>query len=94
MNLLAAATQQQQQTPYQNQPYQAQNYQNTTIQPDRPVAKPSFKAKVFVYGNLIFNYIVIILIVVLIFRFIKAFEKIASSLAKGIVIRKDDNPTT
>ncbi len=98
MNLLAAATQPAQQAPvYQSQApayQQNQAYQNTTIQPDRPAPKPSLAAKTFIYGNLAFNYIVVIFIVVLVFRFIRACEKIANSLDKGIVIRKDDTPTT
>ena len=103
MNLLAAATTPAQPPAYQNptnqnpgyqgQAYQNQGYQNTTMQPDRPVQKPSLAAKALVYGNLMFNYIVIIFIVVLVFRFVKACEKIASGLDKGIVIRKDDTTT-
>jgi hypothetical protein len=96
MNLLAAATQPTQLPPgYQNQAYQNQAaYQNTTMQPDKPAPKPSWLAKTFVYGNLMFNYIVVIFIVVMVFRFIRAFEKIAGSLEKGIVVKKDDTTTT
>jgi hypothetical protein len=96
MNLLAAAaaTPPAQPAPtYQNPGYQGQGYQNTTIQPDKPAPKPSWIAKTFVYGNLMFNYLVIILIVVLIFRFVWAFEKIARAMDRGIVIRKDDTTT-
>jgi hypothetical protein len=96
MNLLAAvATAPAQPAPAYN-PYQNQNqpYQNTTIQPDKPAPKASLFAKTLVYGNLMFNYIVVIFIVVMVFRFIRAFEKIASSLDKGIVVKKDDTTTT
>jgi hypothetical protein len=90
MNLLAAATAPAQQAPvYQNQAA----YQNTTMQPDKPAPKASWLGKTFVIGNLFFNYAVVILIVVLVFRFIRAFEKIAKSLEKGIVVRKDDTTT-
>jgi hypothetical protein len=95
MNFLAAAaTPTTQPAPvYQNPAYQNQAYQNTTMQPDKPAPKASWFAKSFVIGNLMFNYIVVIFIVVLVFRFIRAFEKIASSLDKGIVIKKDDTTT-
>jgi ribose/xylose/arabinose/galactoside ABC-type transport system permease subunit len=95
MNLLAAATTPAQSAPAYNPAYQQnQQYQNTTIQPDKPAPKASWLGKTLVFGNLIFNYVVIIFIVVLVFRFVWAFEKIAKSLEKGIVIRKDDTPTT
>jgi hypothetical protein len=96
MNLLAAAATPAQPAPaYQNPApaYQNQAYQNTTVQPDKPAPKPSLAAKVFVYGNLMFNYVVVIFIVVLVLRFIRAFEKIANSMDKGIVIKKDDRTT-
>jgi hypothetical protein len=94
MNLLAAAATPTQSAPvYQNPAYQNQAYQNTTVQPDRPAPKPSWVAKTFVYGNLMFNYFVVIFIIVMVFRFIRAFEKIAGSLDKGIVIKKDDTTT-
>jgi hypothetical protein len=95
MNLLAAATPPTQLPPgYQNQAYQNQAaYQNTTVQPDKPAPKTSWLGKTFVIGNLFFNYAVVILVVVLVFRFIRAFEKIAKSLEKGIVVRKDDTTT-
>ncbi len=91
MNLLAAATPAQSAPAYN--PYQNQAYQNTTMQPDKPAPKASLATKALVYGNLMFNYVVIIVIVVLVFRFIRAFEKIAGSLDKGIVIKKDDTTT-
>jgi len=95
MNLLAAATTPAQQAPAYNPAYQQnQQYQNTTIQPDKPAPKASWLGKTLVFGNLIFNYVVIIFIVVLVFRFIRAFEKIANGVEKGIVIRKDDTTTT
>jgi len=93
MNLLAAATPAQP-APAYNPAYQNQAaYQNTTVQPDKPAPKSSWVGKTIVIGNLMFNYVVVIVIVVLIFRFIRAFEKIASSLDKGIVIKKDDTTT-
>ena len=95
MNLLAAATAPAQPAPAYNPAYQQnQGYQNTTIQPDKPAPKASLATKALVIGNLMFNYIVVIFIVVLVFRFVWAFEKIAKSMEKGIVIRKDDTPTT
>ena len=93
MNLLAAATTPAQPAPAYNPAYQNQTYQNTTVQPDKPAPKSSWVGKTIVIGNLMFNYVVIIFIVVLVFRFIRAFEKIASSLDKGIVIKKDDTTT-
>jgi len=95
MNLLAAATTTPTQPAPAYNPYQNQNqtYQNTTMQPDRPAPKTPLITKALVIGNLMFNYIVIIFIVVLVFRFVKACEKIASGLDKGIVIRKDDTTT-
>jgi len=93
MNLLAAAATAPAPPAY-NPAYQNQAaYQNTTMQPDKPAQKSSWVGKTIVFGNLIFNYVVIIIIVVLVFRFIRAFEKIASSLDKGIVIKKDDTTT-
>ena len=89
MNLLAAAT------PTQSAPaYQNQAYQNTTMQPDRPAPQqPSIKAKILGYGYLLFNIAVVVFVIVMVYRFVKAFEKIAGSLDKGIVIRKDDTTT-
>ena len=95
MNLLAAATTTPTQPAPAYNPYQNQNqtYQNTTMQPDRPAPKTPLITKALVIGNLMFNYIVVIVIVVLVFRFIRAFEKIAGSLDKGIIIKKDDIAT-
>jgi hypothetical protein len=84
MNLLAATT-----TPAQSAPA----YQNTTLQPDRPAPKPSLAAKAFVYGNWFFNIVIVVFIVLMIFRFVRSFEKIANGIEKGIVIRKDDKTT-
>jgi hypothetical protein len=84
MELLAATA-----APAQSAPA----YQNTTMQPDRPAPKPSLAAKAFVYGNWFFNIIIIVFIVLMIYRFVRSFEKIADSLNKGIVIRKDDTTT-
>lgn len=93
MNLLAAATPTQSAPAYQNPGYQGQGYQNTTQQPDRPVQQPNWKAKVLGYGYLLFNVAVVVFVIVMVYRFVKAFEKIAGSLDKGIVIRKDDTTT-
>lgn len=90
MNLLAAATPAQP-APAYNPAYQNQAYQNTTAQSGKPAPKSSWVAKTFVIGNLMFNYIVVIVVVVLVFRFIRAFEKIAKGLDKGIIVRKDGN---
>jgi hypothetical protein len=93
MNLLAAATPAQP-APAYNPAYQNQAaYQNTTVQPDKPAPKTPLITKALIIGNLMFNYVVIIVIVVLVFRFIRAFEKIAGSLEKGIVVKKDDTTT-
>ena len=92
MNLLAAAAPAQ--TPPAYNPYQNQAYQGTTMQPDKPAPKPSWKAKFLGYGYLLFNIAVVVFVIVMVYRFVKAFEKIASSLDKGIVIKKDDTTTT
>jgi len=94
MNLLAAATPTQSAPVYQNPAYQNQAYQNTTVQPDRPVPQqPSIKAKILGYGYLLFNIAVVVFVIVMVYRFVKAFEKIANSMDKGIVIKKDDTTT-
>jgi hypothetical protein len=90
MNLLAAATPTQPAPVYQNPAYQNQTYQNTTVQPDRPAPRPSWKAKVFSYGFLLGYIAVVMFFVIMIYRFVKAFEKIANSMDKGIVIKKED----
>ncbi|HEY5505222.1 MAG TPA: hypothetical protein VIK28_08690 [Sedimentisphaerales bacterium] len=88
MNLLAAAT------PTQSAPaYQNQAYQNTTVQPDRPAPQPSLKAKIFSYGFLLGYIAVVMFFIVMIYRFVRAFEKIANSMDKGIVIKKEDTTT-
>ncbi len=94
MNLLAAAATQTQPAPAYNPAYQNQQYQNTTIQPDKPVAKSSWFAKSFVVGNLLFNYAVIIIILFFIYKFVKSFEKIAKRIDTGIIVKKDDTTTT
>lgn len=91
MNLLAASAPTQPSPAYQNPGYQGQGYQNTTQQPDKPA--PSMKAKVLTVGYLCFNIAVVIIIVVMVCKFVWAFEKIARTLDKGIVIRKDDTTT-
>jgi hypothetical protein len=92
MNLLAAAATPTQSAPaYQNQTYQNQAYQNTTVQPDRPAPKPSIKARILGYGYLLFNIAVVVFVIIMVYRFVKAFEKIANSMDKGIVIKKEDS---
>ncbi len=100
MNLLAAAMQTQPAPAYQNPGYQGQGYQNTTMQPDKPVQQPNWKAKVFGYGFLLFHIAFWVFIIVMVYRFVRAHEKIAGShekitgsLDKGIIIRKDDTTT-
>jgi hypothetical protein len=94
MNLLAAAAATPAQpAPAYNPAYQNQAYQNTTMQPDRPVQQSNWKAKVLGYGYLLFNMAVVIIIVVMVCKFVWAFEKIARTLDRGIVIRKDDTTT-
>jgi ABC-type uncharacterized transport system permease subunit len=88
MNILAATS------PAQSAPAQTvQGHQNTTIQPDRPAPKPSWKVKVLNYGFLIGYVAVVIFVILMTYRFVRAFEKIANSMDKGIVIRKDDTTT-
>ncbi|MGD0596097.1 MAG: hypothetical protein ABSA64_01075 [Sedimentisphaerales bacterium] len=97
MNLLAAATPTQSSPVYQNPAYQNQAYQNTTVQPDRPVAKPSLATKAFVYGYWFFHIAIVIFIIIfmvlMVYRFVKAHEKIANSMDKGIIIKKEDTTT-
>jgi hypothetical protein len=93
MNLLAAAATPAQPAPAYNPAYQNQAYQNTTVQPDKPAPKMAFTTKALVVGNLLFNYGVVIIIVVLVYKFVKAFEKISNKIDKGIVIKKDDTAT-
>jgi|GEM_PF-1355721 len=89
MNLLAAATPAQS-APAYNQAYQNQGYQGQgTMQPDKPA--PSVKAKIFSYGFLLGYIAVVMFFIVMSYRFVKAFEKIANSMDKGIVIKKDGN---
>jgi hypothetical protein len=85
MKLLAAAAATQS-APAQSAPA----YQNTTVQPDRPAPKPSLKAKIFSYSFLIGYLAIVIFVVVMVYRFVRAFEKIADGVNKGIVVKKDD----
>ena len=89
MNLLAAATPAQSSPASQNQGYQGQG----TMQPDRPVSKPPLKAKILGYGFLLGYIAVVMFVIVMVYRFVRAFEKIANSVDKGIVIKKDDTTT-
>jgi len=92
MKLLAAATPTQP-APAYNSAYQNQAYQNTTVQPDKPAPKLSWKAKVLGYGYFFFNIAVVVFVIIMVYRFVKAFEKIANSMDKGIVIKKEDSTT-
>ncbi len=90
MNILAAAqSQPAQQMPAQSVP----GYQNTTVQPDRPVYKPSAAAKAFSWSILIAYVAIIIFFIVMTYRFVRAAEKIADGVQKGIGARKDDSTT-
>jgi hypothetical protein len=93
MEILAAA--QTQTSPFQSAPVQqqAQQYQNTTMQPDRPVYRPSLTARAISYGVLIGYFCLLIFIVVMSYRFVRATEKIADKIEKGIVVRKEDTTT-
>ena len=87
MNLLAAATTTQSAQTSQNQG-------QGTMQSDRPAPQqPSIKAKIFSYGFLLGYIAVVVFFIVMIYRFVRAFEKIANSMDKGIVIKKDDTTT-
>jgi hypothetical protein len=93
MQILAAA--QTQTSPFQSAPVQqqAQQYQNTMVQPDRPVYRPSLTARAISYSFLIGYLCLIIFIIVMTYRFVRATEKIADKIEKGIVIRKEDTTT-
>jgi hypothetical protein len=84
MNLLAAATTTQ----------SAPAYQNTTIQPDRPVTKIPTSVYVINYCFFACKVAIIIFILVMFYKFVKAFEKIANRFDKGIIVNKDDTTTT
>jgi hypothetical protein len=89
MNIIAAG-QAPQPAPAQQMP--AQTYQNTTAQQSAPPPK-GYKIAVVPLLFSIINLAVIILVVVMIYRFVRATEKIAEGVQKGIVIRKDDTTT-
>ncbi len=83
MKLLAAAA------PTQS----AQAYQNTVVQPDKPACTPSggrFLGPAFgcVFGAIYLFFI--IFFVVMTYKFVRAAERIADRMEKGIVIRKED----
>jgi len=90
---LLAATAPAQPSPFQQAPIQqAPQYQPTTMQPDRPVSRPSALAKVINNTLFFFNIAVIIFFVVMAYRFVRATEKIAESV-KGNAGRKEETPT-
>jgi hypothetical protein len=88
MKLLAAAPTQP--APAQQMP--AQSYQNTMVQPSAPPPK-GLKTAVVPLILSVINLAVIIIVVVMIYRFVRATEKIADSVQKGIIIRKNDTTT-
>jgi hypothetical protein len=105
MNILAAAAPTQpmpaQPAPYQPTPSQQQMMQQQqmqayqqqmAMQEGRPVQKPSLKAQLINQGFVLFQLAVIIFFLVMVFRFVKATEKIANHIT-GAVPRKDDTPT-
>jgi hypothetical protein len=93
MQLLAAAAAPQT-PPFQSAPVQqTQQYQNTTMQPDRPVYRPSLVARSISLVILAGYVCLLIFIVVMSYRFVRATEKIADKLDKGIVIKKEDTTT-
>jgi len=92
MNLLAAAAAPAQQSQAYNPAYN-QAYQNTTMQPDKPVAKLSIFTRAFIYGNIVFNFAVVIILVVMVCKFVWAFEKIAHTLENGVTVKKDQTTT-
>jgi hypothetical protein len=101
MELLAAATAPAT-TPAQPPPYQAapsqqqmqqyQQYQSTMQQPSAPVYRPSLAAKAVSWGFLLGYICLLIFMVVMVYRFVKATEKIADKMEKGIIVRKEDTP--
>jgi hypothetical protein len=92
MEILAAA--QTQTSPFQSAPTQtAPAYQNTMVQPDRPVYRPTLAAKALSYGLLVGNVCILIFVVVMLYRFVRATEKIADKIEKGIIVRKEDTTT-
>ena len=94
MNLLAAAATPAQPAPAYNPAYQNQAaYQNTTIQPDRQVVKIPTTIVVINYGIFVCKIAIIIFLVVMFYKFVKATQKIANIFEKGIVIKKDDTTT-
>ena len=94
MEILAAA--QTQTSPFQSAPVQqqAQQYQNTTMQPDRPVYRPpSLMTQTIIWGVFIFKISILIFVIVMTYRFVRATEKIADKIEKGIIARKEDTAT-
>jgi len=94
MQLLAAAPAPQP-SPFQSAPIQqqAQQFQPTTMQPDRPVYRPSFAAKALSYSFLLGYLCLLVFVVVMMYRFVRATEKIADKIDKGIIIRNEDTTT-
>jgi hypothetical protein len=96
MNILAAAAAPQQtqgQAPYQQMPSQQQlqqqqlmqqqqaYQQQMAMQEGRPAAaQPSLKAKLLGQGLFLFNIVVIVFLLVMVYRFVRAAEKIAKHI--------------
>jgi hypothetical protein len=96
MQLLAAAAppQPSQPSPFQSAPVQqAPQYQNTTMQPDRPVYRPSLMARTISLVVLAGYICLLVFIVVMTYRFVRATEKIADKIDKGIILKKEDATT-
>jgi hypothetical protein len=94
MNLLAAATPVQP-APAYNPAYQNQGYQGQgTMQPDKPA--PHIPTTVIVVNYIFFfcKVAIIIFMIVMFYKFVKAFEKIANRFDKGVIVKKDDTTTT
>jgi hypothetical protein len=103
MNILAAAAAPQQtqgQAPYQQMPSQQQMMQQQqayqqqmAMQEGRPAAaQPSLKAKLLGQGLFLFNIIVIVFLLVMVYRFVRAAEKIADHVT-GSSPKKEDTQT-
>ena len=89
MNILAATTPSQpmpaQPSPYQQMP----QYQPVMVQPSAPAQKGPSTIGI-IYATL--NLAAVVFIVVMVYRFVVAWERIADKIDKGIVVRKEDTP--
>ena len=93
MNLLAAATTPAQPAPAYNPAYQNQTYQqSTTTQQATPPPRQIKIGYVQLFLSA-FNLVVVLFVLFMVFKFVRAFEKIAKRVDNGIVIKKDDTTT-